>query len=378
VLPALRAVASAIRKPEVLGILASALRRVDPAEAETLLRDALTQAIGAGNFRTASNISGDLANLLRARGRLREALDVTGQQAGYARQAGLGPWTQLADQGQRLQILGQMGEHRQVLEQIQALRTAMDKLPATKAANEAVNPWNVREATLGTGRSSALALGEWQQALDLNAAALASKRARGAGTYEIARFLYNDAGPLLRLGRLKEAEQILINCQQVYEDHGDLAGLAKVLTVRADLEDERGNLAAALGFQQAAIRFNYARPEPWDIAISHYNLANYLAAAGSDPAEQRAHRLAAALLFQLSGMSHRLAGVIGTLAGELPRDSVGQRLPITLEEVIAVAEQTEGAHLGQLITALQPDARAAASALSQILQTASATEPEPD
>ena len=84
-----------------------------------------------------------------------------------------------------MQLLGQMGQHRQVLDEIAPLRDRMDELPATAADNEAVEPWNVREGILDIGRHSAQALGEWQQCLDLNAAILASKRARGAGAYEI-------------------------------------------------------------------------------------------------------------------------------------------------------------------------------------------------
>ena len=377
-LPALRAVASATNALGDLSVLARALRRVDPAEAETLLRKALTQAIAAENFRAASAVAGELVTLLRDQGRLREALDLAGQLPGYTRQAGLGPWTQLADQSRRLQIPGLMGEHRQVLDQLQALRAEMDKLPPTTAANETVNPWNVRETTLDIGRSSALALGEWQQALDFNAAILASKQARGAGTHEITRTRYNGTGPLIGLGRLEEAEQILIACQQVYEDHSDLTRLHRVLSTRADLESVRGNFAAAIALEQTAIRYGYVRPEPSDIAISHHNLALYLARAGSDAVAQWAHRLAAALIFQLTDMSHFLGEVIRVLAGELRRDASGQRRPATLVEVIAVAEQTEGVHLGQLITSLQSDPQAAASALTQILQTAAATEPGPD
>ncbi|HEY2284235.1 MAG TPA: hypothetical protein VGH88_00685 [Streptosporangiaceae bacterium] len=72
--------------------------------------------------------------------------------AGYTRQAGLGPWTQLADEGWRLQILGLMGEHEQVLDQIPALRARMDQLPASQGSDESIQPWNVREATLDRGR----------------------------------------------------------------------------------------------------------------------------------------------------------------------------------------------------------------------------------
>ena len=180
-LPALRHIAAATQTPEDHAILARALSTVDPAEAEQLLRDALHAAAGGGNYRLASIIAGDLVNLLSDAGRLGEALDLAGQTAGYTRQAGLGPWTQLADQARRLQILGLMGEHEQVLAETVALRARMAELPARPAGNETVSPWNVREVILDTGRDSALALGRWQQCLDLNAEIIASKRQRGAG-----------------------------------------------------------------------------------------------------------------------------------------------------------------------------------------------------
>ena len=43
------------------------------------------------------------------------------QKAGFTRQAGLGPWTELGDHGLRLTILGQVDEHRQVLAQVSVL-----------------------------------------------------------------------------------------------------------------------------------------------------------------------------------------------------------------------------------------------------------------
>jgi len=137
-LPALRAIADVTRAPEALGTLARSLASIDPAEAETLLRATLAQAAADENFQFASTAGGSLSNLLIDAGRLREALDLASQVAEYSRRAGLGPWTQLSDQTQQLQILGLMGQHRQVLDQIQALRDQMDKLPPTRADNEAL------------------------------------------------------------------------------------------------------------------------------------------------------------------------------------------------------------------------------------------------
>jgi tetratricopeptide (TPR) repeat protein len=379
-LPALRHIADATRAPVDSAVLARALGTVDRAEAEMLLRDALRASAEAGDYRLASSSAGDLVNLLYDTGRLGEALDLVGQKAGYTRQAGLGPWTQLSDRAWRLQLLARMGEHRQVLTEAGELRTRMGQLPARATANEIVNPWNVREAILNAGCRSAQELGEWQQSLDLNAEILTSARQRGAGPYEVARIRFGDAWPLIRLGRLSEAGQLLRDCQQVFEDHRDTDNLARVLVNRAGLEDELGNEETAAEFVRTALRLGYARPDPREIAGGHNNLAGYLRTAGGEAAAQRAHRLAAALISQLTGMTYVLALAQAALAAELREDpsaGVGQ-LPSTLAEVIRAAEETEGVRLGELITALEPDTQAVEEALARILRAAADLEPDDD
>jgi len=99
---------------------------------------------------------------------------------------------------------------------------------------------------------------------------------------------------------------------------------------------------------------------------------------GANPAAARAHRLAAALLFQLSGMTHELGVASSALAQEFLQDADREDLPDTIDEVIRVAEQTEGVHLDQLITALQPDRQAAVGTLTEILRAAADTDPGQD
>ena len=224
-----------------------------------------------------------------------------------------------------------MGEHAQVLAETETLRAAMAALPDPAAVrDETVNPWNVRETILDTGRASALATGDWQRCLDLNAEIVASERQRGAGEHEVTRTRFNDAAPLIRLGRLGEAGRLLAECQRVFEDHADTPRLARVLSTRASLEDELGHRQAAADLARAALRLSYARPEPRDIAIGHHNLANLPGAAGGDRAGQRAHRLAAALIFRLSGMAHDLADTVRVLAEELRGGDPAARPPATV------------------------------------------------
>jgi tetratricopeptide (TPR) repeat protein len=374
VLPSLRRIAAATGAPKDAAGLARVLAGVDPDEAERLLRGAVDTAAGASDYRVASVAAGQLVALLMAAGRLAEALAVADQKADFTERARLGPWTRLADQARRLQVLGLMGEHERVLAETETLRAAMTTLPARGDASETANPWNVRETILNTGWFSALATRDWQRCLDLNAEIAASERERGAGVHEVTRFRFNDAGPLIELGRLGEAGRLLAECQRVFEDHADTPALATVLSARASLEDELGHRQAAADLERAALRLRYARPEPRNIAIGHHNLAIYLGRLDGNRAGQRAHRLAAALIYRLSGMAHDLADTVGALAEELRGDDPAARLPATVAQVVATAELTEGVRLGALLAALQPDPRAVEDALADILRTAAAPE----
>jgi hypothetical protein len=375
-LPSLRRIAGVTGTPKAAGALARALVHVNPGEAERLLRSALHDSVGAGDYRAASAAAGILVILLRDAGRLAEALETAERKPEYTRLGGLGRWTQLADQGLRLQVLGLMGEHARVLAEIPELRAAMAGLPDRPASDEAVTPWNVREGILDIGRSSALATRDQRQALDLNAEVAASMRQRGAGEHEVAGTRFNDTGPMIRLGQLDGAERLLTECQQIFEDHGDVTALAKVFTARASLESRLGHLETAADLERTALRLSYIRPEPEGIAISHLNLAVHLKRRGGDRAGQQAHLLAAALVFHLTGATGELGPVIHGLSGELREDAGAGHLPSTVAEVIRVAELAEGVRLGELLADLEPDPQALEDVLAEILRVAAALPPE--
>jgi tetratricopeptide (TPR) repeat protein len=373
-LPALRAIAGATPTRKALVTLARALASIDPAEAEAIFRASLAQAVTDDNFMDADIIASNLVNLLIASGRLPEARDLADQAVHYTHLAGLGPWSHLANQALRLRILRLMGQHREVLDQIPVLQEQMADLPQTRASNDTAVPWSVRENIIGIGRGSADALGEWQQRQDLNIALVASMRARGASASEMIGARSDEARTLIELGRWAEAERILDEAQQFYENQNDVSGLEHVLSTRANLEMRRSHEHQALELKRAAIRLAYTVSKFDGITAGHYEIANYLRAAGGDLATARAHRLAAALLYKLADMNDDLTDSVTELARELRRDGEREDLPGTLEKVIRLSEQTEGVHLDQLITALQPDRQAASDALADILRTAADTD----
>jgi hypothetical protein len=179
-------------------------------------------------------------------------------------------------------------------------------------------------------------------------------------------------GPWTRLA--DRAGRLLAECQRVFEDYADTPMLARILSARASLEDALGHWQVAADLGQAALRLSYAWPEPADIAASHNNLANYLGELDGDRAGQRAHRLAAALTRQLSGMAHELATTVRALAAELRDGDPPAGLPATVAHVVATAELTERVRLGALLAALQSDPQAVEDALAGILRAVAAPE----
>jgi tetratricopeptide (TPR) repeat protein len=318
-------------------MLAKIFRRAGrSSEAELLIRGLVRLASVRGNFRTASATIGELLNTLRRTGRLEEALKAADEKAIYTRQAGLGPWTQLADQVQRLQVLNAMRHHDKVLSEVRSRLTEMDALPMESESEEAVEPWHVREGLLETGRNAALSTSNWGAGLDLNAGLGKSKEARGVGDLELAHCRINDYAPLRELGRFHEARALLVTCRDVFERERSIELLGVVYSNLANLEDTTGDQTAAVRFQALAMRYDYQAGDPRDCASSHGNLASYLERLGQTTAQVLAHRLAAASIW-LQMQSGYLSTALDHLsAAELP----SERPPFS--EVVKTVESIEG------------------------------------
>jgi hypothetical protein len=376
--PELRQVADSAAAPAARAALALATQATDRPEGRRLLEESLAGAESAGDHCLAWVVAGHLADALRDTGHLDQALDVLARQERYAQVAGLGPWTKLAGHSRRLVVLARLGRKEQVLVEVTGERDRMRRLAemATSGELTGVVPWAVRERILGTGRDCALAFGRWREALDLGAEIQDSRRQRCASRTELAGTRLFDAYPLIRLRRLTEAAELLMECQQVFEDNGDVGNLSHVYTERADLEAELNHTDAAVWFARSALRMTYTRTIPDPIADAHQRLARYLLNAGGPPKELEAHWLAAALLYRLGGEDRALDDLMrlvppGLRAGRGPRHQPGiaDPPPRTLAELIDTAEQASGVHLAELITAIEPDAHTVTRTLTAILNS---------
>jgi hypothetical protein len=361
-------------------VLARVLQVLDPAAAERQLRAYVDAAVASGDYEAASVAAGRLANLCRVGGRLSEALALTGQMAGYTRQAGLGPWTQLLDEAWRLQVLNVMGHAEQVLGEVRRLRDRMLSLPATPGPDEVVIPSNVREVLLDTGREAALRLGRWQDALDLNAENMASERERGAPAAETAQSRFNDYGPLLRLGRTGEALALLLECRQVFQDARNIRLLGKTLGALADIEDGRGHGDAAIGLQRDALRYLYLAGDVTGIASGYHNLGNYLRRYARQAAPALPCHLASALICALTA-AEGIEDSVRAAAADLREFGTDATPTADVPTLCDQVGDIPGTDLASLLTALAPDPAIAEQALRDLIaqaQTLAAAPPEPD
>jgi tetratricopeptide (TPR) repeat protein len=350
-------------------VLARVLEVLDPAAGEHQMRAYLGAVVARGDYRSASVAAGRLADLCQDSGRLSEALALIEQAADYTRQAGLGPWTRLADEVQRLQVLTAMGQAARVLAEVRRLRDRMRSLPVAGGPDETLPPWNVREVLLGTGRDAAAQLGQWQDALDLNAAVIASQRDRGTPPAVIAESAANDYFPLLRLGRTEEALALLRGCRQVFQEAGDTRLLGKTLGALADVEDTRGHGGAAITLERDALRYKYLAGDVVAIGVSYNNLGKYLAVYARQYAEALACHLAAALICVLIGAADIDYSVRGAA---IDLRAGGTAPPAGVPALCRQVGDIPGADLASLLTVLAPNPATAGQALRDLIAQAQA------
>ena len=352
-------------------LLARALWRIDPDASQRQLRGLLGAAVAREDYRGASVISSDLSGSCRRAGQLAEALVLASQRQEYIRRAGLGPWTQLGNEGERLQILAEQGHAAQVLTKVEQLRQQMAEMPDESDQDESIAPFAVREVILQVGRTAARGLERWADALTLNAEMVESMRRRGAPSLEISIARYNDYEALLRLRRIADARTLLLECRAVYEEEHYTAGLAKVLSALADAEDEVGHGQAAIELERDALRYKYLADDVISVAVSHHNLGNYLSAYAAEHRQALAHHLASALLEALAGTG----GVdisVRAAADDLAQLTDDTSAPASTSDLCGITGQIPGVRLDRLLGQLTDDPSIPQQALDALLTGARA------
>jgi hypothetical protein len=347
--------------------LGRALIDLGPAEAERLLRDALARAEAVGDVDLTSAVISHLVSLLHRQGHMGEALALIENEKAHSPRAG--PWTRLAEEVLRLRLLADTGHHIDVLNQLRPLWRQMHELLDNDARDEHNNPWNVCEFLLDTGRVAALGLEQWQLALEFNAQMLLSQHCRGAGELQLAATRFNNYGPFLYLGELREARAVLLGCRDIFEQAGDVRYLALLFSALGEVEAHLAHYADALTFEQRALRYFYLEGHVEDIARSHSNLANYLGLPRHDPGAALAHRLAAAFI-RYHTDSGLFRDTVNVLASQL--DQMGETVaaPASVDELCAQVERVEGVCFRHLIEELPARSPTLDHSLAEVLALA--------
>jgi hypothetical protein len=349
-------------EPAAIGLLALALETLDPAQAEQCMRDSLASAHTQQNHRLAAITAANLFSHCLRTQRLTEALRLAEDLIGHVHQAGLGPWTKLSAIGMHLQVRLATGEAKPVLDAVKQLCGHMQALPVTSDEPEIAKPWNVREMMSECGRDAAMQLREWDVALEMNAAAVASKRVRGAPDTLIAASRFNDYAPLILLGRADEARELLIQCREVFERARDVQMVGKVLSALALTEMQRAHTGIAAELEADALRFKYRDDDVDAIQVSHHNLGNYLFAGEDRQDEALAHHLAAALIGVVTGGARTESSVASASAALRMAGDAG-----TIPETMAALDDATKMGVAALLVPRATDSRALQNALTELI-----------
>ena len=297
------------------GNLADALTRAgQPDHALPFYAQAAAEAEDAGQWADVGAICGNWANALLMCGEL-DAAKVTYRRCVDAYRKANAPEVQIiGNELEALRIDVMRGNAAAALPEIEtrlnAARGWWAQTRAGAAAPDAPNP-----VVLGRALVSGLDIAEdanrqlerWDACLTLLNEIEQTKREMGASKQEQARTRYNQYGPLMKLGRLTEAQRVVEACLDVEREAGDLYGQSKALSALADIWKERGDLTQAIALERQSLSICNRLPDPSDRAISHGNLSSYLDDSGK--LEEGARHLLASIIYRLLATRHDILAI---------------------------------------------------------------------
>lgn len=335
-------------------------------EAEIGLGILLSECVEQNDFHLALKAAAELFIILRDNGRSKEALALVEDMKDYTNKAGLGPWTQLSNEVNRLQALNKLGQYFVVLEAAKSLKKQMASISETSMENESVLPWNVKKNILDSEMAASVMLHDYKQALELNAEILKVEEARGASESEVAFCAFNSYFSLLKLGMCDQARDTLLCCKEVFEREKDIKMLGMVFSALAHLEFELGDFYRAIKFEGAALRYKYLTDDADLISTSHHNMATYFSKDRFEKA--LAHRLAAGIIRYMTDSCY-LASNLQNLSLDLARFGP-LYLPASFDQLCSIVEEIEGVNFKDLFTQLAGPCKDGDSVMQEMLRMA--------
>jgi tetratricopeptide (TPR) repeat protein len=285
--------------------LADALRMAgQPDQALPFYEQAAAEAEEAGAWRDVGAICQNWGNALGDIGSLDRARETYRRSADAKRKAGAPRVDVLGSELEALRIDIMQGGAEGVLPEIEKrldeVRGWWQRHRSGEPVAEAPNRVLLGRALVGAldiADDANSALERWQACLDLIAESEEVERGLGEGEHELARTRANHYWPLLRLGRLDDAQRVLEGCLAVFAKVGDLSDQSRAITGLASVWKERGDIDQAVALERQALAISERLADPGHRSKSHINLASYLGMAGK--AEEGAGHYLAALVYRV-------------------------------------------------------------------------------
>ena len=344
-----------------------------PDQALPFYTEASEEAEAAGNWSHVATITGNWAAACRRTGDLEEAKRLHLRSAEARRRAGDPQVVVIARELEALRIDVMRGDAEAALPEIESRLNRVQDWWQQGEAGESVAEAPDRTilgrylvSGLDIARQANLTLKRWQACLDLLEAQESAKRALGENEVELAVTSFNRYAPLLRLGRLDEAQRVLEGCLGVFRSAGAVNHEASCLSALADFWNERNEIGEAIALARQALAVRNTLPDPWERAISHDNLGNYLA-RDSKEAEAARHHVAA-LVYAICIGSRDLAGFRNLRIRARRALANGERY--TLPPLEAILAQEEFAALGQFLDSHNVDPAALQAQLNRLVDEA--------
>ena len=339
-------------------------------------REILARALATDDLALAARTAFPLVRCCRKAGRIDEALEAAEALVEYTQRAGLGPWTRLSAEVERLALLSLKRQAQSVLAEVRRLRAEMGSLSAQSEEPEIEPPWRVREMLLNVGAAVASQANRGQEALDFALAAVESTRARGATPAEVAHAQTIVCDALRALGRIDEAEELIEASKGALEEAHDAYALSRMLARLADIRYEQGDLTAAIKISGDALRYAYEAGDISDIARAHLWLGVYLAGKKYGRRYAMAHLLAAGLIRAITDLDD----VDDSLAmgrAVLANTPAAVVIPRNLTALASRAGEFPGVELEQLVMKLTGDQGSAEAKLNGLITDVQASAARP-
>ncbi len=297
------------------GRMAEALKAAEHSEqAIALFEQAAAEARAAGHWDDVGRLLGDLANGHRQAEDLDSARRTHLAGAEAYRAAGSPEIQVVANELEALRIEVYQGRAERVLPEIddrlEKLKNWWDLYQAGAKSADAPDPALLARALvsgLDIAEDACRGLKRWQACLDLLDEIEAVEAQAGGGRLERHATRFNRYGPLVKLGRLDEAQETVEQCLGVYREGNDLSGAGQALSALAEISAEKGELPRAIEAESEALAIWNKFSDIEERSVSHGNLSRYYFRQGRP--DLSARHLAATLIYRSMGEQESLFAV---------------------------------------------------------------------